>query len=622
LPYGLYGKTFSKIYGIDTGPFENFVIDRKIMGPCWLELKNVSRVSEPFTNSQVNLLLSQPEDCSMIIAEENGNPPLTIMSISLKTFVNNNTKRAQIIAASLLICKDVDVDDGESIESSECSLITAVSSPDGRAPPDDLAIHIQGEKEQTNHIILNENNEKDLISTFISYMDRVDPDIIVGHNVTTMFDILLSRMKAFNMQIDHKLGRLRRKNHITTFFENDSIYEKLNGRVLCDTYEGAKEYIKSKSYNLTELALTQLHLQRPKLLNQSFPEYYNDAKNIMNVVNDTSFEAYATCRLAIKFQLLSITKQLTNISGNLWSDSLKGGRAQRIEYLLLHKFHDEGFICPDKPSKKNAEQDLVNFDYTGVIDTNRIMKTASTFSGGLVLEPEIGYYDKYVLLLDFNSLYPSIIQEYNVCFTTMPLNDKSDIPDTPEVTTTRGILPDLLKQLVQERKIVKNKMKDNQVSRSTYAQYDSRQTALKLTANSIYGCLGSRFSRFQARHLAKFITSKGREILQSTVNLARERHFHVIYGDTDSVMLYTNRKSMVKAKEIAHRFITEVNKHYSLLELDIDAFFRRTLLLRKKKYAALMVQTRYDGTLVETLEVKGLDMVRRDWCERSKKVSR
>ena len=104
-----------------------------------------------------------------------------------------------------------------------------------------------------------------------------------------------------------------------------------------------------------------------------------------------------------RLEMLPLTKQLTNLGGNLWSKTLSGGRAERIEYLLLHEFHRRKYIVPDKIYKKKGNG----------------KRGKSKYAGGLVLEPKKGLYDKYVLLLDFNSLYPSIIQEYNICFTTV-----------------------------------------------------------------------------------------------------------------------------------------------------------------------------------------------------------
>lgn len=126
-----------------------------------------------------------------------------------------------------------------------------------------------------------------------------------------------------------------------------------------------------------------------------------------------------------------------------------------------------------------------------------------------------GFYDKFILLLDFNSLYPSIIQEYNICFTTVNRQShqegEDDIPDVPDSSLPPGILPTEIRKLVERRRQVKKMMKEVARDSDLYLQYDIRQKALKLTANSMYGCLGFTHSRFHAKPLAAMVTMKGRE---------------------------------------------------------------------------------------------------------------
>lgn len=194
------------------------------------------------------------------------------------------------------------------------------------------------------------------------------------------------------------------------------------------------------------------------------------------------------------------------------------------------------------------------------------------------------------------------------------------MPEVPSENEDQGILPRLIANLVNKRREVKKLMKSPSASPDQLATWDIKQLALKLTANSMYGCLGYTKSRFYARPLAMLTTYKGREILRRTKDMAEAKMLRVIYGDTDSVMINTNVDNIHDALKLGNEFKREVNDSYKLLEIDIDNVFKRILLHAKKKYAAInMVPV--DGKYIEKLEVKGLDMRRREYCALSKETS-
>ncbi|KAI9518725.1 hypothetical protein NQZ68_035117 [Dissostichus eleginoides] len=95
-------------------------------------------------------------------------------------------------------------------------------------------------------------------------------------------------------------------------------------------------------------------------------------------------------------------------------------------------------------------------------------------------------------------------------------------------------------------------------------------------------------------------------------------NLEVIYGDTDSIMINTNSKSLEEVYKLGNKVKAEVNKLYKLLEIDIDGVFKSLLLLKKKKYAALVVENHGEGRYSVKQELKGLDIVRRDWCDLAK----
>jgi len=338
-------------------------------------------------------------------------------------------------------------------------------------------------------------------------------------------------------------------------------------------------------------------------------------------------------------QILPLSKQLTNLAGNSWNSSLQNKRADRNEMLLCHEFHKKKFILPDKETAFSRARKKAATGGGGLDDPFENDQAAPTgprrgkamYSGGLVLEPQVGLYDDFVMMLDFNSLYPSVIQEYNICFTTVERPNEDQVAkfnseaellaatDAPDSSAGEGVLPLVLRRLVESRRQVKSEIKSTKDPRRLQ-RLDIRQKALKLTANSMYGCLGFQFSRFHARPLAALVTLRGREALESTIAIVKhELVLDVVYGDTDSVFVNSKTKDFGQAMQVAEQIKRSVNKKYKKLEIEIDGVFGKLLLLKKKKYAGLKVVEK-NGKREYEPEIKGLDIVRRDWCSLAKKL--
>ena len=390
--------------------------------------------------------------------------------------------------------------------------------------------------------------------------------------------------------------------------------------------------MKCQQWSLTEMCELYLSTAAKKETRReidttaALSSWASTREGLMNFVTHCHADTYYIAALVIRLQMLPLTKVLTELAGNSWARTLSGTRAERNEYILLHEFYRNKYIVPDKVFGKGRQTKVETVDDEDDDAQTAGSKKKDKYKGGLVFEPEKGLYDKHILVMDFNSLYPSIIQEYNICFTTVDRTLSSEneneekVPEVPGADTELGILPKLISTLVTRRREVKKLMKNKKATPEEIALWDTKQMALKLTANSMYGCLGYTQSRFYARPLAMLTTSKGREILRATKDMAEAQQLSVIYGDTDSVMINTNVDNIKDALKLGNEFKKIVNGSYKLLEIDIDNVFRRLLLHAKKKYAAINL-TEVDGEYVEKLEVKGLDMKRREYCALSKEAS-
>ncbi|EFH39209.1 hypothetical protein ARALYDRAFT_359258 [Arabidopsis lyrata subsp. lyrata] len=343
------------------------------------------------------------------------------------------------------------------------------------------------------------------------------------------------------------------------------------------------------------------------------PKMFQSSKTLVELIECGETDAWLSMELMFHLNVLPLTLQLTNISGNLWGKTLQGGSAQRNELVLRHTYHWKKFILPDKISPHMKERTSHNVD-----DPSKGNKTKKgpAYAGGLVWSQRKAYMTNMCCFSISVVFTLSIIQEYNICFTTIPRSEDG-VPRLPS-SQTPGILPKLMEHLVSIRKCVKLKMKKETDLKCR--ELDIRQKALKLTANSLYGYLGFSNSRFYAKPLAELITLQGREILQRTVDLVQNHlNLEVIYGDTDSIMIHSGLDNIKEVKAIGAKVIQEVNKKYRCLKIELDCIYKRMLLLRKKKYAAIKLQFK-DGKICEDIERKGVDMVRRDWSLLSKEI--
>lgn len=646
LPLGLSGEFFSHVFGAQSSCLERLLLSRRVVGPSWLRLQpgTFREQAVKFSSCAYELsiktssitALKTPEEHANALGRPSSSPPLRVLTLNMQTMQPGVQHGHEPVVAAMNLYPSCNIDGSESDMRVGMEKWLGVRRFDSQPLPRD------SEKLLPQRGIQHFSSEAAMLTALLTKIGEFDPDVIVGHNLYGFdLDVLAARMQAQNIQSWQKLGRLRRARQSMPRIDGRQgagfwIGSNLTiGRLLCDVHLQAKDLLpKLLSYDLKTIAQEQLQVG---IVGEAEPEalrrQYDQTSSLVSLVEATSQNASCLAQLMHSLQILPLSKQLTCLAGNLWNGSLQNRRAERNEMLLCHEFHKKKFIIPDRENAitrakrktmANGRSVLDNPDEHETSNVSVPRRGKAAFAGGLVLEPKVGLYDDFVMMLDFNSLYPSIIQEHNICFTTVDRPDELEAAtltteadllsrtQLPDGTVAEGILPQVLRRLVESRREVKGAIKSEKDARRLQ-MLDIRQKALKLTANSMYGCLGFQNGRFYAKSLAALVTCKGREALQSTCTIvAQELQLDVVYGDTDSVFVNSKTKDFEQAMQVAQQIKRSVNKRYKRLEIEVDGIFKRLLLLKKKKYAGLKVID-WAGQKFES-ELKGLDIVRRDWC--------
>jgi DNA polymerase alpha subunit A len=465
---------------------ETFILKRKLMGPCWLRIQDPEPSQRSVSWCSLELQVRSPKQAQRLDlvfpagTPPRPSPPVVAVSLKLKTIVNPKNQKNEIVSVSAVCHKQVHLD-GSTNQSpqfmTQMSLIRPIHLDDGSLMqgmakfPRDIDKEIESKMPQLKKM----PNERALLSCLATQIGNWDPDVLVGHHAWGHdIQVILNRCVEHKIRMWSKFGRQRHTEIPNkSYFSSGkdwAIAEAIAGRLLCDTYLAAQEHLNETTYSLTNLAQTQLKTVRREIEPMDTPQYFQNSQTIVALGRHTLNDAQLVQRLMFKLQILPLSKQLTNIAGNLWSQTLKSNRAGRTEYLLLHEFHRLKYLVPEKHKGKRDDAGKAKY------------------AGGLVLDPKKGLYDTFILLLDFNSLYPSLIQEYNLCFTTVKdwarfhqqqisaqqnnnnnsnnnsgNNDNEDdvdaLPPIPDDSQETGVLPKVIRNLVQRRRQVKGLMK-------------------------------------------------------------------------------------------------------------------------------------------------------------------
>ncbi len=446
-------------------------------------------------------------------------------------------------------------------------------------------------------------NEKALLFAFIASVNEFDPDIFIGWNVINFdFRLLIKRAKLQGISLSlgrgHQLIQWRNRSN-----EVNQGFVTIPGRLVIDGIDALKSatyYFESFSLEFVSQQLlgkgkkTEDVDNRMQAINHDFKynkvklaEYnLQDCQLVLEIFDQTNLLAF-----------LALRSQLTGLELDR-----QGGSVAAFLNLYLPKLHRAGYVSPNRPENGGLAS-----------------------PGGYVMRSKPGLY-QHVLVLDFKSLYPSIIRTFKIDPLGLieGLKQQDDpIPGYKGACFSRDqhFLPDIITTLWKQRDEAK-KTKDA-----------ARSQAIKILMNSFYGVLGSGGCPFYDPRLASSITLRGHEIMKATAQWITEAGYEVIYGDTDSTFVwldghYSDEDALEIGKSLQeminqrwHQIIADEYKLDCALEIEFETHFKRFLMptIRgsemgsKKRYAGLKTTT--NG---EELVFKGLETVRSDWTALAK----
>jgi DNA polymerase elongation subunit (family B) len=473
-------------------------------------------------------------------------------------------------------------------------------------------------------------SEKEMIIKIIETLKQFD--IIFSYNGDN-FDFYFLKEKAKLLGLDE----------IAKEIEIKGVKEKratLKEKLHIDLFV----FIKNLMANTLQSELLNLDSVSKEVLGEQKEGSWKFIKDINYLIPYNFKDSYLTFKLAMHY--FPIMVQLAKAVNQPLFKVTRATYGKLVEYKLMKESKRFNQLIPQEPSFKEVQE-----------------REQITYKGGFVYDVKFGIYNN-IAVLDFQSLYPSIIVTFNICPSTYDgfieltkeeykkLKENLEINDletethylTPPIEfqgkylrfkfkkDKKGFIPSIIEELLNKRikikKLYKEKKKEFEKIKDKLSKEElqklkeeidflyAEQYSLKILINAMYGYLGYSRARWFFLEGAMSITAFGRFFIKKIISFAEKQGFKVIYGDTDSLFIVFNKK------EELNSFLEYVNNKIlpGIMKLDLEDFYKRGIFVpakgeergAKKKYALINENNE--------IKIRGFETVRRDWSILAKEV--
>lgn len=494
-----------------------------------------------------------------------------------------------------------------------------------------------------------------LLDGLASFVNEVDPDIITGFETqTSSIGFILERAISLNHPFSRLVSRIdesgaggtrsfgaqatepMRDSAAAAYFKRKGMNIGITGRHILNLWRIVRSEVKLASYTLEGVALELLRVtiskHKPRVIESWLARSSSEHRAHHHLRRHT------TICLAIidKLDILGRTGELARVFGVDFMSVLTRGSQFRVESMMARVAHERGFAL------LAAQRD-------------QVFSQPAVEALPLVMEPMSAFYVDPVIVLDFQSLYPSMIIAHNLCFSTAlgnlnrisswgeprhlgvvqnytpppsignGFNALTDVFVAPNgemfatAAVRRGILPQMLAEVLETRVMVKTALKGIRGDEQTARLLNARQFGLKMIANVTYGYASASFSgRMPCSGLADAIVQCGRDALERMIRFVDgELHSRtgvsVVYGDTDSLFVRVPGGTREQAFEIGEEIVRKASEMFPApVTLQLEKVYHPCVLQTKKRYVGYAYESREQT--VPTFDAKGIETVRRDSC--------
>ena len=442
------------------------------------------------------------------------------------------------------------------------------------------------------------SDERELLTNFFLWFKEIDPDIIIGWHVIG-FDLLFLDNKCRELGISLDIARANGRVSIRQR-KPSGHFISVTGRVVIDGPTMLRaSFFSFEDFKLETVAQELLGVGKTITPDENKIEeidrLFKEDKTSLAEYNLQ--DAVLVTDIFSNTGLIVLSVRRAQISG-LLMDQL-GMMTAAFDHFYLPRLHRAGFAAPNLKD----------------------IQTNEHAAGGYVIEPTPGIYEN-IIVLDFKSLYPSIIQTFKIDPYSLLMKDVDTIQTLNgyKFSASLHILPDFIDELMKLRETAKKK-KDKQLSQ-----------AIKILMNSFYGVMGSYGCRFYHPDLPRAITGSGHKLLLGSKDYLENMGLKVVYGDTDSLFVMLNDISVDDGEAQGKKIVKELNHYWknrlknefkvdSYLEVEFEKYYRKFIITptrgaeigAKKRYAGLVTK---DGK--EHIEFVGMEFVRSDWTKLAK----